>query len=81
MSSPSFVPERNEIWYSDGLSGFYNVRLTNGAWPGGDDPAGAPAAPPQHGKKPKRKCTKAKGKKKQRKKRAAAARKCKRKRK
>jgi hypothetical protein len=30
MSSPSFVPERGEIWYSDGLSGFYVVRLTNG---------------------------------------------------
>ena len=30
MSSPSFVPERGEIWYSDGLSGFYNVRLTHG---------------------------------------------------
>jgi hypothetical protein len=29
MASPSFVPERNEIWYSDGLSGFYAVRLTN----------------------------------------------------
>jgi hypothetical protein len=35
MSSPSFVPERGEIWYSDGLSGFYAVRLTNGAWPVG----------------------------------------------
>ena len=31
MASPSFVPERNEIWYSDGLSGFYAVRLTNTA--------------------------------------------------
>ena len=31
MSSPSFVPERNEIWYSDGFSGFYAVRLTNAA--------------------------------------------------
>jgi hypothetical protein len=31
MSSPSFVPERDEIWYSDGLSGFYAVRLTNAA--------------------------------------------------
>ena len=31
MSSPSFVAERNEIWYSDGLSGFYAVRLTNRA--------------------------------------------------
>jgi LVIVD repeat len=33
MSSPSFVPERGEIWYSDGLSGFYVVRVTNGRWP------------------------------------------------
>jgi hypothetical protein len=31
MSSPSFVPQRDEIWYSDGLSGFYAVRLTNQA--------------------------------------------------
>ncbi|MGI8462225.1 MAG: hypothetical protein ACR2OC_11430, partial [Solirubrobacterales bacterium] len=33
MSSPSFVPERGEIWYSDGFSGFYAVRVTNGVWP------------------------------------------------
>ncbi len=32
MSSPSFVPERKEIWYTDGYSGFYVVRITNGAW-------------------------------------------------
>jgi hypothetical protein len=32
MSSPSFVPERGEIWYSDGFSGFYAVRLTNDVW-------------------------------------------------
>ena len=49
MSSPSFVPERGEIWYSDGLSGFYVVRLTNGtqalAQPGGSAPLpGAPLA-------------------------------------
>ena len=31
MSSPSFVPERSEIWYSDGNSGFYNVKLAG--WP------------------------------------------------
>ena len=31
MSSPSFVPQRDEIWYSDGLSGFYVVRLTGAA--------------------------------------------------
>ncbi len=36
MSSPSFVPERGEIWYSDGYSGFYVVRVTNGVWPFSD---------------------------------------------
>jgi hypothetical protein len=30
MSGPSFAPERNEVWYTDGNSGFYNVRLTGG---------------------------------------------------
>jgi hypothetical protein len=33
MSAPAFVPERNEIWYTDAFQGFYAVRLTNGAWP------------------------------------------------
>lgn len=32
MASPSFVPERREIWYSDVYSGFYVIRLTNGVW-------------------------------------------------
>jgi hypothetical protein len=27
MSAPAFVPERGEVWYSDGLYGFYAVRL------------------------------------------------------
>ena len=31
MSSPSFVPERSEVWYTDGNSGFYNVKLAG--WP------------------------------------------------
>jgi hypothetical protein len=39
MSSPSFVPERGEIWYSDGLSGFYAVRLTNGTQTLADQPS------------------------------------------
>ncbi|MFL6089137.1 MAG: LVIVD repeat-containing protein [Aeromicrobium sp.] len=30
QSSPEFVPARCEVWYSDGRTGFYNVRLTNG---------------------------------------------------
>ena len=33
MSSPAFVPERNEIWYSDVNYGFYALRVTNGIWP------------------------------------------------
>lgn len=32
-SSPAFVPERKEVWYSDAYTGFYAVRLTNGVWP------------------------------------------------
>lgn len=33
MSSAAFVPERGEVWYSDGHRGFFNVRVTNGVWP------------------------------------------------
>jgi hypothetical protein len=40
MSSPSFVPERSEIWYSDGYTGFYALKVTNGVWP---FPSPAPA--------------------------------------
>lgn len=32
MSRPTIVPERREIWYTDGYSGFYVVRVTNGVW-------------------------------------------------
>jgi hypothetical protein len=32
MSAPAFVPSRNEIWYTDGNSGFYVVRLTASAF-------------------------------------------------
>ncbi|HEX4734008.1 MAG TPA: hypothetical protein VH247_06305 [Thermoleophilaceae bacterium] len=34
MSEPAFVPARHEIWFTDGTSGFYALRVTNGAWPG-----------------------------------------------
>ena len=27
MSSPTFAPERSEVWYTDGNSGFYNLKL------------------------------------------------------
>ena len=33
MSAPAFVPERNEIWYTDANYGFYALRVTNGVWP------------------------------------------------
>ena len=28
MSSPTFAPERNEVWYTDGNSGFYALKLS-----------------------------------------------------
>jgi len=33
MSAPAFDPAAGDIWYTDGASGFWNVHLTNGAWP------------------------------------------------
>ena len=33
MSSPEFVPARGEIWYSDGNTGFYSVRVAERVWP------------------------------------------------
>ena len=43
LSSPAFAPERREVWYSDGGSGFSALRLSPSAWP---TAVGAPAAPP-----------------------------------
>jgi hypothetical protein len=33
MSQPAFAPERGEIWYSDGNSGFYALRMDPKVWP------------------------------------------------
>jgi hypothetical protein len=33
MSQPAFVPERREIWFSDGTSGFYVLRVDKSVWP------------------------------------------------
>jgi hypothetical protein len=33
VSAPTFVPERREIWYTDGVAGFRAIRLTPSAWP------------------------------------------------
>ena len=33
MSQPAFAPERGEIWYSDGTSGFYVLKMDPDVWP------------------------------------------------
>jgi hypothetical protein len=33
MSKPAFAPARHEVWYTDAISGFYALRLTNRVWP------------------------------------------------
>ena len=35
MSQPTFDLAHHEVWFADGDSGFYAVKLTNGAWPRG----------------------------------------------
>ena len=39
MSKPAFASARREVWYTDGTSGFYVLRLPASVWP---DAAGAP---------------------------------------
>lgn len=43
MSKPAFAPERREVWYSDGGSGFYVLRVPAALWP---DPTSLPASTP-----------------------------------
>ena len=33
MSQPAFAPKRGEIWYSDGTSGFYALKMDPRVWP------------------------------------------------
>ncbi|GAC1318423.1 MAG: hypothetical protein NVSMB25_07830 [Thermoleophilaceae bacterium] len=33
MSKPAFAPERREIWFTDGTSGFYVLRVDPSVWP------------------------------------------------
>jgi hypothetical protein len=40
MSQPAFAPERGEVWYSDGTSGFYALKLDGDVWPFKDGAAG-----------------------------------------
>jgi hypothetical protein len=34
MSQPAFVPQRREIWWTDGTTGFYALRVDARVWPG-----------------------------------------------
>ncbi|MCW2608254.1 MAG: hypothetical protein JWO60_2947 [Frankiales bacterium] len=43
VSAPAFVPERREVWYTDGSAGFRVVRLNAAAWP--RSAAAAPSRP------------------------------------
>lgn len=49
MSQPAFVPERREVWYSDGTSGFYALRVSEDVWPkaggAGSGSSSGPGAP------------------------------------
>jgi hypothetical protein len=47
MSQPAFAPERGEIWYSDGTSGFYALKVDEDVWPfrGGAGAGGADSTP------------------------------------
>ena len=40
MSKPAFDPARREIWYTDGTSGFYVLKLAKQYWPHPLRPAG-----------------------------------------
>jgi hypothetical protein len=33
MSQPAIVPKRHEVWYSDGTTGLYVLRVARSAWP------------------------------------------------
>jgi hypothetical protein len=41
MSQPAIVPARREVWYTDGATGFYVVRVAASVWPGS---AGSPVS-------------------------------------
>ena len=56
MSQPAFAPERGEIWYSDGTSGFYALKMDPRVWPFQEARGVAPAAPT-----PRASCRRARG--------------------
>jgi hypothetical protein len=49
MSQPAFVPERHEVWFSDGTSGFYALKVADGVWPTASGTTTTSAASPTTG--------------------------------
>ncbi len=47
MSKPAFAPERHEVWFTDGTSGFYVLRVADSVWPrdNGSAPHASPRSP------------------------------------
>jgi hypothetical protein len=43
MSKPAFAPERREVWFTDGTSGFYVLRVAASVWPQGSSVSGGRA--------------------------------------
>jgi hypothetical protein len=52
MSKPAIIPKRHEIWWSDGTSGFYVLRVTNNKWPHATKPAKKKCRDTDHEDKP-----------------------------
>jgi hypothetical protein len=40
MSQPAFAPERREVWYTDGETGFYVLRIDKRVWPAASSGSG-----------------------------------------
>jgi hypothetical protein len=56
MSQPAFVPQRREVWFTDGTSGFYALRVAKDVWPaaagattGAPGTSGTPGTPGSSG--------------------------------
>jgi hypothetical protein len=43
MSQPTFVPDRREIWFTEGETGFYALRVSKDVWPTAAAGEGTPA--------------------------------------
>jgi hypothetical protein len=55
MSMPAFAPERHEVWFTDGTSGFYALKVADNVWPKNPAAKKKAAAKKKHHKKKHRK--------------------------